>query len=163
MIGISSAATTYLLNLLTSVTGVDTQARLLAADENDFHVTPVRVFLIQNASADLTERTLSGKYPAVLVYCDKLANTLKEKFRVFAGTARLNVEVRCSQDRLEGLDQKLQLYATAVGRVLEGARGDWKLGLYYAGQYEVLYGPVKTGGKYFLQSAKITLELEVSR
>jgi hypothetical protein len=160
---ISGAATVYLLNLLSPPAGVDVRARELASEDGVDRVSAVRTIAIQNAASDLAERTLQGKYPAVLVYCDRLTNTLKEKFRVFSGTARLCVEVRCSQDRLEDLDQQLQLYTGAVCRILEDGRGDWKQGLYYAGGYEVTYGPVRTGGNHFLQTAKVVLEVEVSR
>jgi hypothetical protein len=163
MASISGAATSYLVGLLTSATGVDARALEIAIEDGFEHVAGVRTIAIQNAAADLAEKTLQGKYPAVLVYCDKLANTLKEKFRVFSGTARLVVEVRCTRDRLEGLDEHLQLYAAAVSRVLENGRGQWTPGLYYAGGYEVTYGPVRTGGNYFLQAAKVVLEVEVSK
>lgn len=163
MASISGAATGFLIELLTSNTGVDARALEIAKEDGRENIAGVRTIAIQNAAPDLAERTLQGKYPAVLVYCDKIANTLKEKFRVFSGTARVCVEVRCSRDRLEGLDEYLQLYAGAVCRVLEHERGQWTEGLYYAGGYEVTYGPVRTGGNYFLQSAKVVLEIEVSR
>ncbi len=162
MNGISNILTGHVLKLLTGATGVN--AVLESAEiDSDVHMSPVRTFAVQNAAPDLTERTLQGKYPAVLVYCDRLANTLKEKFRVFSGTARVCVEVRCSQDRLEGLDSNLQRYTDFACQVLEFNRGAWSGGLYYAGGYEVVYGPVRSGGNFFLQSAKISFEVEVSR
>lgn len=162
MASISGAATKYVVGLLTSTTGVDARALAIAQEDGVEHVASVRTIVIQNAAADLSEKTLQGKYPAVLVYCDKVANTLKEKFRVFSGSARICIEVRCSRDRLEGLDEHLQLYAGAVCRVLESARGQWAAGFFYAGGYEVTYGPVRTGGNYFLQTAKVVFEVEVS-
>ena len=57
----------------------------------------------QNVAADLAERSDGAKYPAVNVYCEKIVNKLKEKFRTFSGTAQMVVELRHSQDRLEGL------------------------------------------------------------
>ena len=160
---ISAAATSHLIQMLKSNTGVDARASEIALEEGIEHIAAVHTILLQNAAADLTERTLQGKYPAVLVYCDKLSNTLKEKFRLFSGTARLCVEIRCTRDRLEGLDERLQLYSAAVCRVLEHGRGQWTSTLYYAGQYEVAFGAVRTGGNYFLQSAKVVVEIEVSR
>ena len=35
-------------------------------------------------------------------------------------------------------------------------------GYFYAGGYEVHYGPAKAGGKNFLQTAKIKFGLEIS-
>ncbi len=163
MTGIAGAATAYIVNLLNAATGVNATAQAIGTAEGVTHVAAVRTITVQNASAELSERTLQGKYPGILVYCDKLANTMKEKFRWFSGTARVCVEVRCSQDRLEGLNEKLQIYTAAVCRVLEASRGDWKQGLYYAGGYEVSYGAARTGGSHFLQSAKVVLEVDISR
>ena len=56
----------------------------------------------QNVAADLAERSSTVKYPAVNVYCEKVVNQLTEKFRTFSGTAQMAIEVRHSQDRLEG-------------------------------------------------------------
>jgi hypothetical protein len=116
----------------------------------------------QNVAADLIERSNLTRYPAVHVYCERLSNTLREKFRTFSGKAHLTMEVRSSQDRLEGLERQLQLFVDAVTRVLDSNRGDWSDGFFYGGGYEVTFGPVKRGGKSFLQTAKIGIEVDVS-
>ena len=48
-------------------------------------------------------------------------------------------------------------------QLLNGSRGDWGDGMYYTGEYEVAFGPVKQGGKNFMQVAKVTFEIGVSR
>jgi hypothetical protein len=116
----------------------------------------------QNVAAELVERSNVVRYPSVHVYCERLSNTLREKFRTFSGKAHLAMEVRWSQDRLEGLERQVQLYVDAVTRVLDQRRGDWGSGLFYGGGYEVIFGAVKRGGKSYLQTAKITLEVDVS-
>ena len=73
------------------------------------------------------------------------------------------VEVRVSQDRLEELQRNLEAYVEAVGEVLDRNRGGWGEGLFYAGGYEATFGPVKHGGKNFLQVAKVAFEVDVSR
>jgi hypothetical protein len=35
--------------------------------------------------------------------------------------------------------------------------------MFYSGGYEVVFGPVKRGGRNFLQAAKITFEIGVSK
>jgi hypothetical protein len=72
------------------------------------------------------------------------------------------MEVRSSQDRLEGLERQVQLYVDAVTAVLDRRRGDWGDGLFYGGGYEAAFGPVKRGGKNYVQTAKITIEVDVS-
>ncbi len=116
----------------------------------------------QNVAAELIERSSAVRYPAVHVYCEKLSNTLREKFRTFSGKAHLAMEVRSSQDRLEGLERQVQLYVDAVTAVLDRRRGDWGDGLFYGGGYEAAFGPVKRGGKNYVQTAKITIEVDVS-
>jgi hypothetical protein len=73
------------------------------------------------------------------------------------------VEVRHSQDRLDGLQDALELYVDSVTQVLDGERGDWGNGLFYAGGYDVSLGAVKHGGRNFLQTAKILFQIDVSR
>ncbi|MEO7142216.1 MAG: hypothetical protein ABI165_01795 [Bryobacteraceae bacterium] len=116
----------------------------------------------ENVAPEIVEKTAGAVYPALQVYCDKVNNTLKEKFRTFSGKARLVIEARVSQDRLHGIEQQMQLYIDAVTGVLDGNRGDWGQGMFYTGGYEVLYGPVKHGGKNFLQVGKVTLEVDIS-
>lgn len=116
----------------------------------------------QNVPADVVEKTAGTKYPVYHVYCEKLQNTLREKFRKFSGTATLSVDVRVTHDRLEGLDQKLQWYVDALTEVLDSNRGDWNSGLFYTGGYTVTFQPVKHGGRNFLQTAKVSFDVQVS-
>jgi hypothetical protein len=163
MANISSSLTGYLFGLLTSDEGIDSQLQLIAQDDGVSFTGDVRSVSVQNTAPDLAERSLQVQYPALYLYCEKLTNSLKEKFRTFSGKARLVIEVRCSQDRLEGLERKLERYADAACRVLDGARGSWQDGAFYAGGYEVVYGTVRQGGKNFLQTAKISFDVEVSK
>ncbi|MGH9659562.1 MAG: hypothetical protein ACRD96_13525, partial [Bryobacteraceae bacterium] len=118
--------------------------------------------VIANVAPDIVERALAAKYPVVHIYTQSVSNTLREKFRTFSGQAHMAVEVRASQDRLEGLEVALQIYTDAVTRVLDANRGDWSDGVFYAGGYEVEFGAVKHGGKNFLQIAKVLFQMEVS-
>jgi hypothetical protein len=103
------------------------------------------------------------QYPAVNVYCEKIVNGLKEKFRTFSGDVLTTVELRYSQDRLDGLQDALENYADAIMQVLNANRGDWGSGMFYSGEYQVVFAAVKHGGKNFLQVAKISFEIGVSR
>jgi hypothetical protein len=116
----------------------------------------------RNVTADLAEKTASVKYPLLHVYCDRVVNSLKEKFRIFSGTARMNVEIRVSHDRIEELETRMQLYVEAVTEVLDRNRGEWNRGMFYTGGYEVQFGAVKKGGKHFIQIAKVQFDLNMS-
>ena len=117
----------------------------------------------QNVSAEIADRSQATQYPAIHVYCEKIVNNLTEKFRIFSGTVQMAVELRHSQDRLEGLQDALEEYADAVMQVLNTKRGDWGDGLFFGGEYQAAFGAVKNGGRNFLQTAKITFEIGVSR
>ena len=118
--------------------------------------------ITQNAAPEIIERTNANRYPTVHIYCSKVVNQLREKFRKFSGEVQMTVEVRISQDRLDGLENMVQIYADAVTRILDENRGSWDGGVFYGGGYEVTYGPVKHGGRNFLQMAKIGFTTEFS-
>jgi hypothetical protein len=116
-----------------------------------------------HASAELVERARSVAYPALFIYCEKVQNQMKEKFRTFSGSADLVIEVRASHDRLEGMAALLQTYVDAAIMTLDGRRGDWGDGVFFPGGYQVEYGAIRSGGKNFAQTAKICFEVKVSR
>jgi hypothetical protein len=134
------------------------------ADESGVALTPIPAANIvnQNVSFEMSERSQAVKYPVVHVYADRVRNLLTEKFRTFSGKIRTVAEVRISQDRIEGMEEQLRLYADAVTMVLDANRGSWGEGAFFTGAYEVAIEPVKHGGRNFLQVAKVTLEVDLS-
>jgi hypothetical protein len=161
---IGSATTLKVIQRITGPAGVNSGLAALTQDGLAF-AGPLDTAQVrpQNVAADLAERSATVQYPAVNIYCEKIANTLKEKFRSFSGDVHMAVELRHSQDRLDGLQDTLEVYADAVAQVLNAGRGDWGDGMFYGGAYEVSFGPVKKGGKNFIQVAKVTFEIGVSR
>jgi len=117
----------------------------------------------QNVASDLAEKTAGAKYPAVYIHCDKIINEQLEKFRTFSGRVQLAVEVRLSQDRLDGLSSAVDELVDAVGDLLRANRGDWGDGMFYGGKYEVAFGAIKHGGRNFIQAAKVIFEIGVSK
>jgi hypothetical protein len=154
MTQIGSQARGKLIDRLSAPTGL---ANLVAGGSSTPQV------LAQNVAADLLDKTTAVQYPAVSVYCEKITNDLREKFRSFSGTVQLAIEVRQSQDRLDGIEDALEQYADAVTQTLTASRGDWGDGMFFAGAYQVSFGAVKKGGRNFTQAAKITFEVGVSR
>jgi len=116
----------------------------------------------QNIGFETAERTAGAKYPSVYVYCEKLLNLQTEKFRTFSGKARMVVEVRVSQDRLEEIQRRLELYVEAVTDVLDAHRGNWGQGMFYGGGYEVAFNGIRHGGKNFIQTAKVAFDVDIS-
>jgi hypothetical protein len=164
MAGTTGTLTRTLVSMLESSTdGVNIRIGAIEQADTSLTAPGIRSIVALNASVEIGEKTGHAHYPALLVYCDKLANAMKEKFRQFSGRAHMVVEIRCSQDRLEGLESATQLYVDAVCALLDDSRGDWGGGSFYAGGYEVSYEPVGRGGKNFLQRARVGFDIEVSK
>lgn len=160
---ISRATTSRLIGILSGQSGLEYGIAQAAQRMGvEAVVVPAAQIVPQNAGVELVEKSAGAKYPAFCVYCEKVSNLLTEKFRVFSGKSRMAVEVRVSQDRIEGLGDQLQLLVDAVTVVLDTHRGDWGGGMLYGGGYEVSFGPVKHGGKNFLQAAKVSFDVDVS-
>ncbi len=163
MAQVANATTSRLAGMLGSHTGLSASLAAIAERENVRfgEITPHHV-LPQSVAPELAERTAGVQYPVFYVGCEKLTNELREKFRTFSGKARLAVDVRVSHDRLEDLSRTLELHVEAVTDVLDSHRGDWGGGIFFAGGYEVTFGATKHGGKNFIQTAKVTFDVDVS-
>jgi len=117
---------------------------------------------VQSVAQELVERSVDVKSPTLLLYCEKISNDLREKFRTFSGKAFMVIEVRVSQDRIEGLGRSLEIYVDTVTRILDQNRGDWGNGMFYTGGYEAVFGEMKHGGRNFIQTGKVKFEVAVS-
>jgi hypothetical protein len=163
MLSIATIGTQKLAGLLAAPNGVAASFGALASRQG-LSLPPIapRQIVGQNVAPDLAEQSLGIKYPMIYCYCSKLVNDLEEKFRAFSGEARMSIEVRVSQDRLDELESRLHTYVDAITSVLDENRGDWGDGFFYGGGYQVEFNRVKHGGLNFLQAAEITFALEIS-
>ena len=161
MATIGSAGTAKTNQRLTTTTGVNASLAALTQGAAAVGTAPIGQVRAQNVAAELAERSTTVQYPAVNVYCEKIVNNLAEKFQTLSGSVQMAVEIRHSQDGLEGLEAAVELYADAVMQTLDASRGDWGDGMYYAGGYQTVFGAVKHGGRNFLQVAKVTFEIAV--
>lgn len=150
--------------LLSGAGGLQANIDALTAAESlpDISVGSQQV-IAQNLPADIAERNTPGKYPCVLVYFDEVSNRLREKSRAFSGTAGMAIEARVSSDRVEDLDAQLNVLVDAVTSTLDQNRGDWGGGIFFGGEYQISFAAVKHGGKNFVQTAKVTFTLDISR
>lgn len=160
---IARITTTKLMDILIGPEGVPAAVTAIAEERNiPLAAVSVKQIIAQNVTPELSERSTVSNYPLVYVYCSKVANQLREKFRAFSGDAEMVIETRTSQDRLEDIQTNLHSYVDAVTQVLDDNRGDWEDGVFYAGGYEITFGAVKHGGRNFLQAAKISFVLQIS-
>ncbi|HWB86045.1 MAG TPA: hypothetical protein VG675_18020 [Bryobacteraceae bacterium] len=164
MTKIGSAATAKVIERITGSTGVNSTLGALTQPDSGLAGPIMRAQVNpRNASADVVGRSGPAKFPTINVYCEKIVNNLMEKFRSFSGNVQMAIEIRHSQDRLDGLEAALELYIDSATQMLDSERGDWGDGMYYAGGYEVTFGPVKSGGRNLIQTAKIMFEIGVSK
>ncbi|MCC6389521.1 MAG: hypothetical protein IT167_02875 [Bryobacterales bacterium] len=157
MTTIAAAATSALRDLLAGEPGI-----IPAPDT----ATPARgglsaPVLTGNVPLDLIERAPSS-YPYVQVYCDKVSNVQREKFRTFSGKAQLVIEIRSSAEHITTTELLLQSYTDSVLQVLNANKGDWGGGRFYGGGYEVIFTPMKRGGLNYLQAARVTISLDIT-
>jgi hypothetical protein len=163
MLQIATATTSKLAGILAAESGIPAAVAAISSEQGLTlpAVTPVQV-ISHNITPELAEHSTASKYPLIYVYCSKLVNELREKFRTFSGEAEMVVEARVSQDRLERIDANLHAYVDAITGVLDGNRGDWGDGVFYGGGYEITFGGIKQGGRNFIQIAKVSLAVEIS-
>jgi hypothetical protein len=161
---LGSLITGQVMQLLTGTSGVNSYLAA-SAQENGHPLIPLSATQVraENVAPDISDKSNTMQYPAVNVYCERIVNSLAEKFRSFSGSVQTTVELRHSQDRLDGLQDALENYTDAILQVLNANRGDWGSGMFYSGAYQVAFAAVKHGGKNFLQVAKVTFEIGVSR
>ena len=161
---IGSLVTAKVIQLLTGASGVNSYLGGYELD-NGQPMAPVNSAQIrpQNVPPEIADKSTAVHFPSANVYCERIVNSLTEKFRVFSGSVQTTVELRHSQDRLDGLQDTLENYADAFLQVLAANRGDWGGGMFYSGAYQVAFGAVKHGGKNFQQVAKISFEIGVSK
>jgi len=163
MAWVGTTVTAHVVQLLTATQGLNACVATLAEADNRTAVSLGQSQIVaQHAASDLAERATEVVYPTVNVYCEQVVNQLKEKFRTFSGYAEMAIEVRISQDRLDGIELQTDLYLDAVTQVLDQNRGDWGEGMYYAGGYKADFGGVKHGGRNFIQIAKVSFNVGVS-
>ena len=131
---------------------------------NQFAIGPITAvdILERQVAADIAEKTSGVRYPAVHIYCPRMVNELREKFRTFSGTADLTVEMRVSHEHMDDLQAMLQTFVEAITDILDKKRGRWVPGVFYTGGYTIQFGPIKRGGRNFLQAAKVELTVNIS-
>lgn len=162
MLQIATSTANKLTEILASNAGMPAAVAAMSSPGLVLPAFTAHQVIAHNIAPELSERSTPSKYPLIYVYCSKLINELREKFRIFSGEAEMVVEARVSQDRLEQIDSNLQAYVDAITGVLDDHRGDWGDGVFYGGGYDVTFGAIKQGGRNFIQIAKVSFLVEIS-
>ncbi|HEX4772712.1 MAG TPA: hypothetical protein VH351_17900 [Bryobacteraceae bacterium] len=115
------------------------------------------------SSPDIGDRDVELTYPRVCLYSTGLKNNQGEKFRTLSGTVTVVAEVWASAALVGQTDQSIHFSVDAVTNILQQNLGDWGDGVFFPGIYDVQFQAPKAGGFGFVESAKITVGLLVSR
>lgn len=124
---------------------------------------PVATILTVSAPMDIYEKSAGVRYPVACIYCTRLKNTQHEKFRMFSGVATLVIEIRVSGENAGVVEKSLNSYVEAACEALYKSQGSWTSVGTYSGAYDVKFQAMRQGGKQFLKSAQIELEIQVSK
>ena len=115
--------------------------------------------VLRHASVELDDRNSRTIYPGIYLYCESMENRLERKFAEFSGRLALAAEIRASGENVSELDGVAARVAEAVADTLADQRGRWNANLAYDGKYRVEFEPVRRGGRHFVQTAKVELDL----
>ncbi len=164
MLPITILAAEKVAGLLTSGNALQQQISRLASSNNSQvpRLSSDQVILSSAPSpiADLNEQLT---YPRICLYASGLKNTQIEKFRSLSGTVSVTGDVWASGNLVEDVDRWIHFYVEAFTDILRQNIGDWGDGIFFSGMYEVQFQPPKAGGFGYIESAKVTCNLNVSQ
>lgn len=164
MLHIGDELAHFLADALESPSGL--AAKMLAnipeGRPNRSYSQPVQV-LREQVPVGLLEKHTTCKFPVCLVYCRKVVNSLKDKFAGVSGTAEIVAEGTISSESLEGISELSSALVLSISQTLGEIRGEWGVGGYFGGGWEVQIEPIKAGGLQYIQTAKVVMVVDIRR
>ena len=147
--------------LINPDTGINAQMSAIEArDGVIMQRIPNAQVVTMNLSAEIADDNLDFEYPAIFLWGEEAQNDNREKFAWFSGTIDLSLELRLTAALPEALEASMHRYIEAILDVLQNSQGEWTPGLIFSGQYTVRYSPARLGGDNFLQTARLSVNLE---
>lgn len=164
MLPLTLLAAQKLSDLLTGTNALQQQLTAIASATNSTvpSIAADQVVL-SSAGPEIADRSLQISYPRICLYSSGLKNTQVEKFRSLSGTLLVVAEIWASGNLVNESDQWIHFYVEAMTEILRQNIGDWGDGVFFSGIYDVQFQPAKAGGLGYIQSAKVTCSLTVSR
>jgi len=136
---------------------------IAAATNTDLPIISAAQVVLTSASPDISDKDMQLTYPRICLYSGGVKNTQIEKFRSLSGAVSVIAEVWASGDLVDQVDQWIHFYVEAMTTILRQNIGDWGDGFFFSGIYDVQFQPPKAGGLGYVESAKVTCSLNVSR
>ncbi|MGA8030066.1 MAG: hypothetical protein WB992_23210 [Bryobacteraceae bacterium] len=164
MLPLTILAAEKLSNLLTDANALEQQINAIALSCNT--IVPAIAssqVILSSASPDIGDLNAQLSYPRICLYSGGVKNTQIEKFRSLSGTLLVVAEIWASGDLVTQTDQWIHFYVEAMTNILRQNIGDWGGGVFFSGAYDVQFQSPKVGGLGFVESAKVTCNLNVSR
>ncbi|MFL6352378.1 MAG: hypothetical protein ACJ74Z_11090 [Bryobacteraceae bacterium] len=164
MLPLTMLAAQKISDLLTDDNIFERKINALAALSNLMlpSITSSRVVL-SSATAEMADKDFQLTYPRITLYTTTIKNTQIEKFRSLSGTISVAAELWASANLLQETDQWIHFYVEAITDILRQNIGDLGDGMFFSGAYEVQFQQPKVGGFGWVESAKVTCDLNVSR
>jgi hypothetical protein len=164
MLPLTLLAAEKVSNLLTTQNALEQQIVTIASscNLNVPSITPTQVIL-SSAGADIGDSNIQLTYPRICLYSGGMRNMQTERFRSLSGSITVAAEIWASGNLVTDTDQWIHFYVEAVTDILRQNIGDWGDGIFFSGIYDVQFQAPRPGGLGFVQSAKVTSNLIVSR
>ncbi len=164
MIPLTIFAPQMVQSLLTNNDALEQQITALAVASN-LNVPPITAeqILLSSTTPDLGDKDVQLTYPRVCLYSGGVKNTQIEKFVSLSGAVSVIADIWASSNLATDTDQWIHFYVEAFTEILRQNRGDWGQGLFFSGMYDVQFQSPKPGGIGFVQFARVTCNLNVSR
>ena len=164
MLPLTIQAAQKLADFLTSSNGIETEVNLVASlAGRSIPALPATQVFVTSTSTSMADVQQQLGYPRVAVFSNRVRNQQTEKFRSLSGMVTVIAEISATADLVDQEESAIHFYVEAVSNVLRRNIGDWGDGVFFPGTYDVEVQAPSTGASGFLQLARITCELKVSR
>lgn len=164
MLPITLLAAHKVFDLLTGANLVGQLISTLSVEANEIVPTigPAQI-VVTSVTPEVGDQNVQLTYPRICLYSSGLKNTQIEKFRSLSGTVAVVADIWASGNMVTQTDQWIHFYVEAVTQILRRNIGDWGDGIFFPGTYDIQFQQAKAGGFGFVQSARVTSSLNVSR
>lgn len=164
MLPLTMLAAQKISDLLTGENALQGKIKALAALSNLTlpDIISSRVVL-SSVSVEVADKDYQLTYPRISLYSTSIKNTQIEKFRSLSGTVSVTAEIWASANLLDEADYWIHFYVEGMTEILRQNIGDLGDGMFFSGAYEVHFQQPKVGGFGWVESAKVTCDLNVSR
>ena len=164
MLPLTLSAAVKLQSLLSTSSALQTMISNYGLTNNesvpDIDTTQIQ---LSSATPDLADLVEQFSYPRISIYSSSVKNSHLEKFRSLSGSITIVAEIWSSGNLLTDTDRWIHYYVDAVVNILQANEGDWGDGFFYTGIFDIQFQSPKRGGFGFMQMARVSCELLVSR